>query len=352
MRATSQWFRQKLRRFVPLLAVLGLLVGGIATIQIAASAPAFAGSDTYPTSIAGCKVPGTGAIVTCDIKGSSQDAYFDPWREYNRECTSYAAWMLHSMNGFEMPFNADASLWKADARNAGYTVNTTPAVGAVGWKMTSAAVGHVVWVEADNGDGTVNVEDYNAGHTGHYGEHLNVVASTYQYIHFKDISTSPPTPPPPPAPADSPSSAGAVQFQSSGMTQVFVQGPNNSLQTYWWQTGVGWNGPYQVADVGTTFSVPTAVQNQSTGQVQVFVEGANNTLQTYYWSPGVGWNSYQIAGVGTTYSEPGAVQFQSSGMTQVFVQGPNNSLQTYWWQTGVGWNGPYQISGVGTTYSA
>jgi acylphosphatase len=163
--------------------------------------------------------------------------------------------------------------------------------------------------------------------------------------------TSTPTPTPPPPPADSPSSTNTVQNQSSGMTQVFVQGPNNSLQTYYWQTGIGWDGPYQIAGSGTTYSAPSAIQLQPSGMVQVFVQGPSSTLETYYWSPGIGWNSYQIAGIGTTYSAPTATQNQSNGMVQVFAEGTSNSLQTYWWQTGIGWDGPYQIAGSGTTYS-
>src|SRR5690348_16376391 len=73
---------------------------------------AVAGSDTYPTSIAGCRYVSTGGSAgTCDLKDSAQDYYYDPWSEENRECTSYVAWMLSSVNGFTMPFFAVAVNW-------------------------------------------------------------------------------------------------------------------------------------------------------------------------------------------------------------------------------------------------
>jgi surface antigen len=118
-----------------------------------------------------------------------QDSTFDSWGEYNRECTSFVAWRLSSRNGFTMPFHDNASGWKADAQARGYTVNSTPAVGAVAWDS-----GHVAWVAEVNG-GNVTLEEYNYAYTGTY--HTRVVASSaFQYIHFKDIVSTPP-----PAPA-------------------------------------------------------------------------------------------------------------------------------------------------------
>src|SRR2546430_5513724 len=97
------------------------LFGLLATtaLQFTTNTPnALAGSDTYP---APWRPPAT------------QDSVLDTWREWNRECTSYAAWMLHSVNGFEMPFNDDAVNWGPDATARGYTVNMTPAVGSIFW---------------------------------------------------------------------------------------------------------------------------------------------------------------------------------------------------------------------------
>lgn len=125
----------------------------------------------------------------------AQDSVVDTWGEYNRECTSFVAWRLHSKNGFEMPFNADAGLWKSKAQALGYVVDSNPAVGSVAWDS-----GHVAWVAAVPSSTTVTIEDYNHYISGSSGPvdgayHTSTVAkSTYQYIHFKDTtgsSTSP-----------------------------------------------------------------------------------------------------------------------------------------------------------------
>src|SRR5260370_30484149 len=108
---------------------------------------ALAYSDTYPAPWA----PPT-----------AQDAMFDTWGEYNRECTSYVAWMLHSVNGFEMPFHDDAVNWGPDATSRGYTVNMTPAVGSI---YCSSSPQHVAWVESVSSNGSsVTIEDYNHGY--------------------------------------------------------------------------------------------------------------------------------------------------------------------------------------------
>jgi surface antigen len=139
-----------------------LALAAFVALPVAAS---HAGTDDYPSV----------------WRNAPQDSTFDTWHEDNRECTSFVAWRLHSRNGFEMPFNDNASGWGPDARARGFAVNSTPAIGSVAW--TSA--NHVAWVEAVSG-ATVTVEDYNSDFTGHYGEHT-VAASSYQYIHFKDL---------------------------------------------------------------------------------------------------------------------------------------------------------------------
>ena len=111
-----------------------------------------------------------------------QDSVIDSWREYNRECTSFAAWRLHSREHFEMPFHDNANGWGADARARGYTVNSSPTVGSIAW-TTAGYNGHVAYVETISGS-TVTIEDYNSNFKGTWAVHYNVPAATYQYIHF------------------------------------------------------------------------------------------------------------------------------------------------------------------------
>jgi surface antigen len=109
----------------------------------------------------------------------------DTWNEYNRHCTSFVAWRLHSRNGFEMPFSANAAEWGTRAGRLGFPVDGTPAVGAVAWDPA----GHVAWVESVS-DGKVVVEEYNYGYTGAYHERT-VSTGAFRYIHFKDIVANP-----------------------------------------------------------------------------------------------------------------------------------------------------------------
>lgn len=151
---------------------------------------AYAGTDDYPAQ----------------WRNAAQDSLVDTWGYYNRECTSFVAWRLHARNGFEMPRaigNADA--WGSWARSHGVRVDMNPAVGAVAWWSS----GHVAWVEAAGG-GQVTIEEYNRDYQGHYGERSIPAGSVSGYIHFKDVSG---TPPPPTSP---PGAVGAISVLEHG----------------------------------------------------------------------------------------------------------------------------------------
>jgi surface antigen len=128
-----------------------------------------------------------------DILANSE--YYNPiidrWGMYSRQCVSYTAWKVEQKNG-SMPYwggRGNANQWPGNARAAGIPVSTTPRAGSVGVIM-AGQYGHVVWVESVNGDGTVNISQYNflnAGGSGwgHYSEMYNVPAASYDYyIYF------------------------------------------------------------------------------------------------------------------------------------------------------------------------
>jgi surface antigen len=149
---------------------------------------ASATTDTYPTSIAGCRYSsGTPAgYYTCDLKDDTQNLWFDPWGEFNRQCTSYAAWMLHSVNGFEMPFFDDATNWGTRASALGYTVDMNPKIGSIYWSTSIDHVGYVTDVSADHSQ--VTYADYNYTHNGTFGGRTVTTSSASGYIHFKDTA--------------------------------------------------------------------------------------------------------------------------------------------------------------------
>lgn len=111
------------------------------------------------------------------------DAYLDTWRYYSRECTSFVAWRLHSTNGYEMPHAiGNAGVWGSWFSARGVRVDNTPARGAI-----AESFGHVAWVAVVNGNGTITIEEYNSpAGSGRYGVRT-VPASSYHYIHVKDL---------------------------------------------------------------------------------------------------------------------------------------------------------------------
>ena len=122
-------------------------------------------------------------------KSLPQDSVLDQWKEYNRECTSFVAWALHSRNGFNMPFHKNANRWAREARRLGYLVNTDPGLGSVAWSNTGIW-GHVAYVVAVKGD-NVTVEEYNYLKRGTYDRRVTSASSFTGFIHFKDLPAEP-----------------------------------------------------------------------------------------------------------------------------------------------------------------
>ncbi|MFJ7215205.1 CHAP domain-containing protein [Amycolatopsis sp. NPDC098790] len=140
------------------------------TAALGVPAVAVAGTDDYPAQ----------------WRSAAQGSLWDSWGYENRECTSFVAWRLHARNAFEMPRAiGNAGAWGAWFAQHGYAVDSSPAVGAI-----AESAGHVAWVEAVNGDGSVTVEEYNETAPGVYNERT-VAASAFHFIHARDITVSP-----------------------------------------------------------------------------------------------------------------------------------------------------------------
>lgn len=140
---------------------------------------------------------GGGAVAGDPSKGgypaylanAPMDTLVDPWGMYNRECVSYTAWKVYQKNG-RMPYwggVGNANQWPGNARAAGIPTGSTPRAGSVG-VMSAGYYGHVVWVESVNGDGTINISQYNEllpSGWGQYSERYNVNPAAYDtYIYF------------------------------------------------------------------------------------------------------------------------------------------------------------------------
>ncbi len=112
------------------------------------------------------------------------DSLVDNWGMYNRECVSYVAWKI-AASGRRMPYwggRGHAYQWPGNAQGAGIPTGSTPKAGAAA-VMYGGPYGHIMYVEAVNGNGTITVSDYNLGVDGLY-RYYTRSASGLTYIYF------------------------------------------------------------------------------------------------------------------------------------------------------------------------
>ena len=160
----------------------------------------------------------------------------DKWGFIIGECTSYVAWCLNSRNN--IPFTnwykqganktwGHAKDWGNAARNAGITVNTTPAVGSVGY-TTSGDYGHVVYVVAVNGS-QVTVEEY-SGSTHLFRSYNNSVSVYAGFIHFEN-NTAPPLPT---TSANIPNGTYTIKHRDTGKFMTMGMSKDDGYRTKLW----------------------------------------------------------------------------------------------------------------------
>lgn len=124
-----------------------------------------------------------------------QDSMGDDWGMYNRECTSYVAWKVSSVGKY-VPYwgnvPADATKWPGLASNAnipnsrGLPSEWRAGI-AVVWQSGEGmgSMGHVAYVEAINGDGSIEVSQYNVIHGTFNRMHVSQSEASYlTYIYF------------------------------------------------------------------------------------------------------------------------------------------------------------------------
>lgn len=131
--------------------------------------------DTYPTPL-------------CN---SAQDSIVDQWGLYNRECVSYVAWKEYS-DGKYVPYGlGNAGDWPSHV--PGSWIDNSPRAGDAAVRPTipglvfsngEGDVGHVMYVEHVNSDGTIAISQYNASLDGTYSYVPNRSASGLVFIHF------------------------------------------------------------------------------------------------------------------------------------------------------------------------
>jgi peptidoglycan DL-endopeptidase CwlO len=113
-----------------------------------------------------------------------QDSLIDDWGMYNRECVSYTAFRV-AESGRNMPYwggRGNANQWVSDAQSAGIPVDHNPQAGDVAISL-AGAFGHAMYVESVNGNGTINISQYNVNLDGRFSTNTISVGSLY-FIHF------------------------------------------------------------------------------------------------------------------------------------------------------------------------
>ena len=162
-------FRKSVKKVAPFLVVGLMLAGGDSVYAYSGGNGSIARGDDYPAH----------------YKNGSQE--IDKWRMYSRQCTSFAAFRLSNVNGFEIPAAyGNANEWGYRARREGYRVDNTPAIGSIAWS-TAGTYGHVAWVSNVMGD-QIEIEEYNYGIRESYNKRVVKTNTMTGFIHFKDLS--------------------------------------------------------------------------------------------------------------------------------------------------------------------
>lgn len=94
----------------------------------------------------------------------------------------YCTWYVKNRRGNSLPNTlGNANTWFARAQAAGMATGYAPRAGAVG-TTTRGALGHVIYVEAVNGDGTIQISEMNAPTFG-VTTYRTANASEFSYIY-------------------------------------------------------------------------------------------------------------------------------------------------------------------------
>lgn len=99
-----------------------------------------------------------------------------------RNCTDWVAYRVKLRGGHAPAGLGNANTWDDRAPSYGYKVGSTPKVGAAA-VSNAGYYGHVMYVEAVNGDGTITISDYNRAGTGTYNT-SNISPAGLRFVYF------------------------------------------------------------------------------------------------------------------------------------------------------------------------
>jgi len=121
---------------------------------------------------------------------AAQGGGLSPLNYYYRECVDFVAWRLNRDQGYHAapykwvwstltPTGGNASQWLYAWQSHGWTVSSTPVVGAVAWFTNN----HVAYVKSVPGDGTVLIEEYNHNYSYAYGQRVLPISSVPEFLY-------------------------------------------------------------------------------------------------------------------------------------------------------------------------
>ncbi len=119
----------------------------------------------YVTVGGGGSYPWAGAPYPCWSYSCA-----DPWGLYYRECVSYVAWKLDSQGYRVRHFGGAGNANEWPSTTSGYTSQRigSPRAGDAAIDMSIGGVGHAMYVERVNGDGSIRISEYNFSAPGQY----------------------------------------------------------------------------------------------------------------------------------------------------------------------------------------
>jgi len=142
------------------------------------------GGGGYPWGYAPCKW--TGAVEGyCPNYDWAVGGSVYNWQNSGygyRNCTDWVAWRVKTAGGYVPSGLGNARQWDDRAPSYGFSVSSSPRKGAAA-VSNYGYYGHVMYVEAVNGDGSITVSDYNRAGTGKYD--INVInPSGLTFVYF------------------------------------------------------------------------------------------------------------------------------------------------------------------------
>ncbi|WP_432838658.1 CHAP domain-containing protein [Dactylosporangium sp. CA-092794] len=241
----------------------------------------------------------------------------DQWGMAYGQCVSFVAWMIYkNLGGAQHPagipsrgwFPSDglakgpvrnwwgnAGSWNITAASAGYTVDRTPRAGSVaqwinGGNGGSFAVGHVAYVTAVHGDGSIDIAQYNLREDGRYSTmHMTrggatdtsngngpfFVAWPDYFLHIGDANVAKP---------QAPRLSGSPALVYGDEQHVFGRDVAGRLHHWFWSPGGGgvkeqdWGGGLAGDPVGFVYG----------DEQHVFGRDVAGRLHHWFWSPAGG----------------------------------------------------------------